>query len=65
MLRYSYKIMSITKYLVKLKSLNFLKKISLTLSLKLISLTKYISLILNSLTRLSIKALKTSLRSRN
>jgi hypothetical protein len=57
--------MLIIRYFVKLKSLNFLKKTSLILFLKLISLTEYISLILNSLIRLSIKALKINLRSRD
>jgi len=37
--------MSIIKYFIKLKLLDFLKKTSLSLSLKLMSLTKYTSLI--------------------
>jgi hypothetical protein len=57
--------MSIIRHLVKLKLLNFSKKTSLILSLKLMFLIKYTSLILGSLIRLSIKTLKTSLRSRN
>jgi hypothetical protein len=65
MLYYSYKIILIIKYFVKLKSLNFSKKVSLILFLKLMFLIKYIFLILSSLTKLSIKALKINLRNRN
>jgi hypothetical protein len=63
MLRYSYKTILITRYFIKLKLPDFLKKTSLTLSLKLMSLIKYIFLIFNLLIRLSIKTLKINLRS--
>jgi hypothetical protein len=65
MLCYSYKIILIIRHLIKLKSLNYLKKAFLLSLLKLKFLIRYVSLTLNSLIKLSTRALKTSLRSQD